>query len=74
MSKSAAQGWILLTPVTEMEYFGCSHFITVHSFCADIKSTCCELSVKPGALMGCLCTDCFTRDSELPEASRHVSF
>lgn len=39
-----------------------------------MRSTCGELSVGPGALMGCLCADCFTRHSELPEANQRVSF
>ncbi len=73
MNNSAVQGWIHPSLIAEMEYFGSSHFIAVHSFCADIKSTCGELSVRPGALMYCECTDWFARDTELPEANQHVS-
>lgn len=38
-----------------MECFGSRYVIAAHSFCADIKSTCGELSIRPGALIHCMC-------------------
>lgn len=68
MNKSADQRRVLPPFTTEIEYFGFSYFTTVHSFCADIKSTCDELSVRPGALLYCMSTDWFARDSEFPKS------